>query len=119
MSAFNSCSIPIMTGACEGDCCGMVPIPIATYKKNQDKIQRRPSEVLDFNDETVLPITAELKCVFLTKEFRCAIYHERPEVCRKFATGDPHPCLQCPHGVVTGEYRNPPFLEKPSDSSNP
>jgi len=37
------------------------------------------------------------QCVYVTAEGRCAIYNERPFVCRLFAATD-EPKLQCPHG---------------------
>ena len=103
MSCKTTCNIEIGSGRCKGDCCGPVPIPKEVLDRNRFKIQRPIAQEIEMFPGEFVPLTRDLNCVFLTKDFKCAIYDERPWVCRKFGSGDPSPRLQCPHGVVTEE----------------
>jgi len=88
---------------CKAQCCGIVPIPKEIYNSNKDKIVRHPHEVLDQGD-TVIPLTQDAYCVFLTSGLDCNIYENRPEVCRKFGD-ESHPMLFCPHLDKNGKER--------------
>jgi Fe-S-cluster containining protein len=55
----------------------------------------RTSEIMPLLDHTIA-INYSGKCAFLNEEYRCDIYHERPDVCRKFGRGEDI-LLQCPH----------------------
>jgi len=94
---------------CKGDCCGIVPIPKQTWIKNRSKSQREIVEIVKIAgdgvmSDTVIPRTKNDVCPFLDKNYRCVIYDERPEVCRKFGDGT-HPCLCCPFLEPDGKLK--------------
>ncbi len=46
----------------------------------------------------LIPIDEHVVCGFLTTDFKCAIYDQRPDVCRKFGSvAETHEMLICPH----------------------
>ena len=81
---------------CHAGCCGLVPIPMETYMKYREKAPRKEAITEPFFDGNIVAVDADGVCVFLTNDYSCSIYDERPEVCRKFGE-DNHPLLQCPH----------------------
>ena len=87
---------------CQAHCCGIVPIPLRIWQKNQNNIHRQPTHKTDFvatnkatglKERIVLPITDDLLCPFLKEDLSCAIYDQRPEVCKKY--GDESVLLMC------------------------
>lgn len=82
---------------CYAACCGIVPFSPAQFNGNKHLLQRKV-EVVPFVGDTVVAVDENLVCGFLTQDFKCAIYDNRPEVCRLFARkGETHPMLKCPH----------------------
>lgn len=74
-----------------GRCCGVVPIPLDVYVKNQDKL-RGIGEIF-ITEEGVWNVLDDLMCPFLDEETkRCRIYEDRPEVCRIYGTSPELPC---------------------------
>ena len=68
-----------------GECCGPVPFDIMRYQLLKGKIQTQPTnEIYDIFPGMILPLTESDNCVFLKKNKRCAIYQQRPIVCRLF-----------------------------------
>ena len=98
---------------CEAKCCGIVPIPVGTWQKNQHLIQRKVQKVHKVhatNQENqrhtaMLPLTEDRYCPFLKKDLSCAIYENRPEVCRKFGD-ESHWALTCPMQHKDGTPRS-------------
>lgn len=91
------CAKIIASGVCRADCCGPVPIPKSQMVGLRFAAVRPIEREIDLGAD-VIPMGKDLHCVFLKKDWTCAIYSHRPEVCRKFgAPGETHPCLQCPH----------------------
>jgi Fe-S-cluster containining protein len=88
---------------CKAACCGCFPIPKELYEKNKDKIVS-PIKELPIGDDIML-ITEYLSCAFLTKDFKCNIYNERPEICRKFGD-ETHLCLICSYQDKDGNIRS-------------
>ena len=69
-----------------GKCCGPVPFEISRYHNNKDKVQTKErADYLMFPGFVVLS-NSDGWCPFLKANKRCAIYHDRPEVCRLFGT---------------------------------
>ena len=89
---------------CKSGCCGYVPIDKDLWERSQEKVQTVPEKVMDF-DGAVLPFTKTGKCPFLTPELSCAIYDERPEVCRLFGN-ETHINLTCTYQKANGEARS-------------
>ena len=91
-------ALPCDVNLCKADCCGLVPIPKDTYIKNKHLLQRTVKEFDDVLPGQVIAADENMICGFLTKDFKCAIYDERPDVCRKFGSiGETHVMLICPH----------------------
>ena len=88
------------TKDCKAACCGFAPIPADLYERRKYLLQRKV-EVTPLPGKHVIAVDSSGVCGFLTCEYTCAIYDERPEICRRF--GEPnekHPFLKCPHGGV-------------------
>lgn len=103
---------------CEAKCCGIVPLPQKVWSDNQAKIQREVKEchkanAIDPDDgkrkNFFLPITEDGYCPFLTKDFDCAIYEQRPKVCKKFGD-ETHWALRCPMQHADGSPRTRKML---------
>lgn len=95
---------------CEAKCCGVVPIPNAIWRRNQDKIQRPVIKKFNViggkdNEKAVVPMTESLYCPFLKEDLSCAIYDDRPEICRKFGD-ESHPLMCCPMQDKEGKVRH-------------
>ncbi len=89
---------------CKAECCGPCPIPVALFEANRHRVARAPAhEVLDEGGNTHA-IDAHGMCVFRQDDFHCAIYQDRPEVCRLFGTGC-HPLMVCPWQAPDGRER--------------
>lgn len=104
-----------MTFKCKdncGICCGIVPIPTDVWNKSQEKIQK----VVQSNHVSevyVYPITDDLKCCFLTKDNKCAIYNDRPDVCKEYGTTERLPCpFLKPNGHEWSEAKRKQILKK-------
>jgi Fe-S-cluster containining protein len=98
---------------CKARCCGIVPIPLTIWQKNQHNIQREVKEahkVYVTDQENVrhtafLPITEDHLCPFLRADLKCAIYENRPKVCKKFGD-ESHWALRCPMQHKDGTPRS-------------
>lgn len=89
---------------CKSSCCGPVPMERVMFNKNFNLV-KRPFELMDLEDNMVIPITEDLTCVFLDPELNCSIYNDRPEVCRKFGD-ETHIHMTCPYQTKSGEARS-------------
>lgn len=88
-----------------GSCCGIVPIPLRTFLTNGDKHQRLVKGTIEWSDgKDVVPETEDGLCVFLTKMKTCAIYDERPSICRMYGVDIR---LPCPYIKPNGNARGP------------
>lgn len=89
--------MPCGTKTCGAECCGLAPIPRDLFERRKYLLQRQVTE-LQLSGNHVVVVDANGICGFLTCERTCAIYDERPEICRRF--GEPtetHPFLRCPY----------------------
>lgn len=86
---------------CEARCCGIVPIPVSTWQNNQHNLQQEIKEKRKAyatnkggdRKTVIIPITENGLCPFLRRDLACAIYKDRPEICRRF--GDETDILLC------------------------
>lgn len=77
-----------------GECCGLVPFTNEFLFRHRDKMQRHLRFVVDeipFH-ELVIMLTNDGKCLFLTDKKECAIYNNRPNVCRWMGVKADLPC---------------------------
>lgn len=114
MSNFGAaCRKCIDSGVCKADCCGVVPFFKDFYLDNIDKLQCKVVELVPFGSDEVYPGTEDLQCCFMVRDssdksklFGCAVYEDRPEVCRLYGTGARDDLL-CPHLKPSGNLRSP------------
>lgn len=88
--------------ACKAACCGFAPIPADLYERRKYLIQRKVAMIQELPGKHVIAVDKNGVCAFLTCEYTCAIYDERPEICRRF--GEPnetHPFLKCPEKAIS------------------
>ncbi len=91
-------AIPCDTNKCHSECCGVVPIPNHTFKKNRHLLQRPVKIFKNVFPYTTVAVDEHGTCGFLSTDFKCAIYDQRPDVCKKFGSiGETHEMLICPH----------------------
>ena len=102
---------PFLLDKCHGSCCGIVPIPLATWQVSQAHLQRPVLEVRRDQQGNLLPVTADGFCCFLGADLRCAIYPAdgRPDcrdaVCRDFGS-ECHVLMSCAWQTATGKRRS-------------
>ena len=89
---------------CKANCCGVVPIPRSLWQRKQHAIQRPIKDIFKGEaknkatgkrENIVIPITEDHHCPFLKKDLSCAIYEDRPPLCKKYGD-DSHPLMTCP-----------------------
>lgn len=97
---------------CKARCCGIVPIPVHIWQRNQHNIQKDVKEKLKcyitdpekIRHKAIIPVTNDGLCPFLKEDLSCAIYNDRPTVCKKFGD-ETHWALKCPMQKVDGTPR--------------
>lgn len=91
------------THKCRGACCHNIVLPVGFIESHADKVvtapisrglvptnpEFGPSEMV-FTD----PLLRNNKCPFLTRNYKCNVYADRPKICRMFGETD-HPLLKC------------------------
>lgn len=82
-----------------GECCGNVPLMTEMWNRCKHRIQRKIVEVIG-NEVWVVPMTEDGLCCFLNKDKECAVYEDRPDVCRKY--GIDKEKLPCPYFKPNG-----------------
>lgn len=94
---------------CKAECCTLAPIEEDVFRRNFTKLTAPVQEVIPFAPGIVILMTETGKCPFLNSELGCAIYEDRPAVCRKFGD-ETHLNLTCAHQTKDGKER--PTKEK-------
>ena len=79
-------------GICQASCCGLVPFDRELFTGKLLLLQREFYKIEELGNNEVLPMTKDMKCVFLTKQNKCAIYEQRPTVCRDYGLIEDMPC---------------------------
>lgn len=88
-------------------CCNLSPIDKDVWERNKHKAVRPYKEELEASEpfDAVFPITDDLKCCFLGHDLKCAIYDDRPRLCRKY--GDESVLsMTCPYQAKDGKIRS-------------
>jgi len=80
-----------------GKCCAPIPFPNSFLVKHRDKLQQDSSQrfkhkVRGTSEQLWVIITPNLKCPFWNPEIGCAVYDDRPDICRKFGEVEKLPC---------------------------
>lgn len=90
---------------CKAQCCGIAPIPIDIWNANKDKAVNPYNDIMRDHKDNIFPMTENLKCTFLTADYKCNIYDQRPDVCRKYSD-ESHPMLTCSYIDKSGKARS-------------
>lgn len=98
-----------------GWCCEYIPMDTNIINKNRHLFQRPvKKEVISpkFGGRITVVITdtEDRACVFLKYDNTCAIYNDRPEVCRNF--GKSSGSMECPRVAPNGRVRSPEEVER-------
>jgi len=117
-----------MKPKCKACCCAPTPMPREILERNRDKLARAMVEEFHFEGpiltedsfknpksvkegEMVLPIGepdpggTNQRCPFLTKDWKCNIYEDRPFVCREFGK-ESHLMMHCKFQDKDGRVRS-------------
>lgn len=79
-------------------------------KKFEKHAQVQPIEIVQFSESEIVPITEDGFCVFLDREkHSCAVYENRPGLCRKYGRSDD---LPCPYIKKNGNPRSPAQVKR-------
>lgn len=80
---------------CKAICCYNIPFDKGELERFKDKIVNPVIGVVPMHGANIA-FTAEKiednKCPFLRNDFKCNIYNNRPDVCRKFGEINELPC---------------------------
>lgn len=74
-----------------GECCG----PVAFSKDEWARVKGKAVRIIEelFEDEEIVIVrTSDMSCVFLDNEKKCAIYGDRPQICRDYGVKRELPC---------------------------
>ena len=105
---------------CQADCCIYVPLPKKVWKKYKHLVQQETiplnwdDGIIRFDQEdskNVLPLTENMRCPFLDKNYKCVIYENRPFICRIFGVSTARG-LQCYYMKSDGTKRGKKDREK-------
>lgn len=102
------CGDAMKRGQCNADCCGPIPMSGSEIDSLRDKFQQKPIEMKAFMSKFFI-ITEDGMCIFLTKDKRCAIYDDRPQICRDYGIV---PQLPCPFIKPNGRPRSPAMVRR-------
>lgn len=88
---------------CRASCCHNIPLPLGYLQRFADKIVNEVLYTEHLGGTAELPdselaVTSENlqdnRCPFLKRNCKCAIYADRPQICRMFGETD-HPLMKC------------------------
>ena len=68
---------------CKAVCCYYVPLPKELWEKYKQKAQAEV-KVFKWDEGYVLPLTKNMRCPFVGKDYKCVIYPHRPWLCQYF-----------------------------------
>lgn len=82
-----------------GKCCAPIIMDKDFVEEHKDKYQREIKQIFPTLNNEIIPLTYDLKCVFQTEDGKCAVYNDRPEVCREYSCNGKPPekpicCMQ-------------------------
>ncbi len=89
---------------CNASCCGIVPLPKDLWERNKH-LAVNPHDKIIEEEGVVIPVTSKGNCVFLCDDYKCNIYEDRPEICRKYGD-ESHICMSCPYLHKDGKERS-------------
>lgn len=97
------CSKAIKAGICHADCCGLMPMEPEVWEKHKDKALCEVESIVDA-EGYVIVVTPDRYCIFLDRHtYQCAIYNDRPAVCRLYGKIKD---LPCPWLKRNGKFRS-------------
>lgn len=94
----------IFHNTCQAKCCSFVPMDTELFNKHFNKICRPVSQLVPFDNQTIVPITEDGYCPFLQNDLSCTIYEDRPGICHKFGD-ESHINMTCEFQTKDGRSR--------------
>lgn len=93
-----------------GECCedGMI-FNKQFFEENKENVKRKIMVVLELKDNMVYPATFDRFCPFLREDYKCAIYENRTDLCKKFGVTE-H--MSCPYIDTDGNPRSKEETER-------
>jgi len=86
-----------------GCCCGVFSMDLKFIEKHREKFQVKPTKEIK-SDNLVAVLCSDFLCVFLNRKSRlCAIYDDRPEVCKLYGKSKKFKELLCPYFKPNGK----------------
>lgn len=85
-----------------GECCGIIRLPETLVTRHREAYQQEPEKEIR-RDGKIIVVTRDLRCVFLTGNGECAVYEDRPGVCRMYGETLQQPC---PYLTKDGKHRH-------------
>lgn len=84
-------------------CCGIIPFPLK-FLETHKPFFKASGELKDDGNQAII-LTKDFLCVFFDRiNHKCAIYEERPDVCRNYGEIEE---LECPYFKRSGNRRSP------------
>lgn len=80
---------------CNAQCCYNLAFENGELERFKDKIVNPVIDIVWFGGVRLTITSTNMdsnKCPFLRRDFKCNIYENRPDVCRKFGETDKLPC---------------------------
>lgn len=80
---------------CSAQCCYNLAFENGELERFKDKIVNPVIDIVWFGGVRLTITSTNMdsnKCPFLRRDFKCNIYENRPDVCRKFGEIDKLPC---------------------------
>jgi Fe-S-cluster containining protein len=80
---------------CNAQCCYNLAFENGELERFKDKIVNPVIDIVWFGGVRLTITSTNMdsnKCPFLRRDFKCNIYENRPDVCRKFGEIDKLPC---------------------------
>jgi hypothetical protein len=84
-------------------CCGIIPFPLK-FLETHKPFFKASGELKDDGNQAII-LTKDFLCVFFDRiNHKCAIYEERPEICKNYGMVE---TLKCPFFKPSGNRRSP------------
>ena len=95
--------IPCERCPAKSGCCGIIPFPLK-FLETHKQFFKAEGELKDDGNQAII-LTKDFLCVFFDrKAHNCAIYEERPDVCKNYGMIEK---LPCPFFKRSGNRRSP------------
>jgi len=92
---------------CHAECCGVCPFPGDLWDRVCHRAVRPIKQIQRDEQNFVHAVSADDRCPFLGYDLKCAIYDDRPDICRRYGD-ESHILLTCRWQAADGRIRQRP-----------